>query len=83
MEAKLVKNASSRGHSELETRNWTITRNLRFEDDDADDDGDGDGDGDGNGNENIKNAIGLISKTPTLHVQGTFYIHFFAVAPRI
>ena len=79
MEAKLVKNASSRGHSELETRNWTITRNLRFDDDDADDDGDGDGDGD----ENIKNAIGLISKTPTLHVQGTFYIHFFAVAPRI
>ena len=77
MEAKLVKNASSRGHSELETRNWTITRNLRFEDDDADDDGDGDG------NENIKNAIGLISKTPTLHVQGTFYIHFFTVAARI
>ena len=79
MEAKLVKNASSRGHSELETRNWTITRNLRFDDDDADDDGDGDGDGD----ENIKNAIGLISKTPTLHVQGTFYIHFFTVAARI
>ena len=77
MEAKLVKNASSRGHSELETRNWTITRNLRFDDDDANDDGDGDG------NENIKNAIGLISKTLTLHVQGTFYIHFFAVAPRI
>ena len=77
MEAKLVKNASSRGHSELETRNWTITRNLRFDDDDADDYGDGDG------NENIKNAIGLISKTLTLHVQGTFYIHFFAVAPRI
>ena len=71
MEAKLVKNASSRGHSELETRNWTITRNLRFDD------------GDGNGNENIKNAIGLISKTPTLHVQGTFYIHFFTVAARI
>ena len=79
MEAKLVKNASSRGHSELETRNWTITRNLRFDEDDADDDGDGDGDG----NENIKNAIGLISKTPTLHVQGTFYIHFFTVAARI
>ena len=80
MEAKLVKNASSRGHSELETRNWTITRNLRFDDDD---DADDDGDGDGNSNENIKNALGLISKTPTLHVQGTFYIHFFAVAPRI
>ena len=79
MEAKPVKNASSRSHSELETRNWTITRNLRFDDDDADDDGDGDGDG----NENIKNAIGLISKTPTLHVQGTFYIHFFAAAARI
>ena len=75
MEAKLVKNASSRGHSELETRNWTITKNLRFDDDDGDDDGDG--------NENIKNAIGLISKTPTLHVQGTFYIHFFTVAARI
>ena len=82
MEAKLVKNASSRGHSELETRNWTITRNLRFDDDDDSDD-DGDGDGDGNGNENIKNSIGLISKTPTLHVQGTFYIHFFTVAARI
>ena len=81
MEAKLVKNASSSGHSELETRNWTITRNLRFDDDDADDDGDGDGDG--NGSENIKNSIGLISKTPTLHVQGTFYIHFFTVAARI
>ena len=79
MEAKLVKNASSRGHSELETRNWTITRNLRFDNDDADDDGDGDGDG----NENIKNAIGLISNTTTLHVQGTFYIHFFTVAARI
>ena len=77
MEAKLVKNAYSRGHSELETRNWTITRNLRFDDDDADDDGDGDG------NENIKNAIGLISNTTTLHVQGTFYIHFFTVAARI
>ena len=80
MEAKLVKNASSRGHSELETRNWTITRNLRFDDDD---DADDDGDGDGNSNENIKNALGLISKTPTLHVQGTFYIHFFTVAARI
>ena len=32
----------------------------------------GDGDGNGNGNENHKNAIGLISKTTTLHVHHTF-----------
>ena len=34
--------------------------------------GDGDGDGDGDGSENGRKAIGLISKTTTLHVQHTF-----------
>ena len=38
----------------------------------SNDDGDGDGDGDGNGKEDGKKAIGLISKTTTLHVN-----HFF------
>ena len=34
---------------------------------------------DADGNENGKKAIGLISKTTTLHVQLTFFVHFFAV----
>ena len=33
---------------------------------------DGDGDGDGNGKEDGKKAIGLISKTRTLHVHHVF-----------
>ena len=34
----------------------------------------------GEGNENgEKTAIGLISKKATLHVQHTFFVHFFAV----
>ena len=34
----------------------------------------------GEGNENSENtAIGLISKKATLHVQHTFFVHFFAV----
>ena len=34
----------------------------------------------GEGNENgEKTTIGLISKTATLHVQHTFFAHFFAV----
>ena len=34
----------------------------------------------GEGNENgEKTAIGLISKKTTLHVQHTFFVHFFAV----
>ena len=31
------------------------------------------------GNENSKKSVGLISKKATLHVQHTFYVHFFAV----
>ena len=32
------------------------------------------------GNENgEKTTIGLISKTAALHMQGTFFVHFFAV----
>ena len=32
------------------------------------------------GNENgEKNTVGLISKKATLHVQHTFFVHFFAV----
>jgi len=35
----------------------------------------------GEGNENgEKTTIGLISKKTTLHVQHTFFVHFFAVA---
>ena len=34
---------------------------------------------DGDGNENVKKAIGLVRKTTTLHVQHTFFVHFFAV----
>ena len=35
----------------------------------------------GEGNENgEKTTIGLISKKATLHVQHTFFVHFFAVA---
>ena len=34
----------------------------------------------GNGNKNSrKKSVGLISKNTTLHVQHTFYVHFFAV----
>ena len=33
---------------------------------------------DGDSSENVKQAIGLISKTTTLHVQHTFFVHFFA-----
>ena len=34
----------------------------------------------GEGNENCKKTtIGLISKKATLHVQHTFFVHFFAV----
>ena len=33
----------------------------------------------GDGNENSqKHSVGLISKTPTLHVQHPFFVHFFA-----
>ena len=36
--------------------------------------------GEGNDGERWKTAIGLISKKTTLHVQHTFFVHFFAVA---
>ena len=35
--------------------------------------------GEGNAGERWKTTIGLISKTATLHVQHTFFVHFFAV----
>ena len=35
--------------------------------------------GEGNAGERWKTAIGLISKKTTLHVQHTFFVHFFAV----
>ena len=38
---------------------------------------------DGDGNENGKKAIGFMSKTTTLHVQLTFFVHFFAVTARL
>ena len=36
----------------------------------------------GNAGERWKTTIGLISKKPTLHVQHTFFVHFFAVVLR-
>ena len=38
---------------------------------------------DADGNKNGKKAIGLISKTTTLHVQNAFFVHFFAVVARL
>ena len=35
--------------------------------------------GEGNAEERSKTTIGLISKKATLHVQHTFFVHFFAV----
>ena len=35
--------------------------------------------GEGNAGERRKTTIGLISKRATLHVQRTFFVHFFAV----
>ena len=35
--------------------------------------------GEGNAGERGKTTIGLISKKPTLHVQHTFFVHFFVV----
>ena len=42
-----------------------------------------DDDGDGDGNENGKKANVLISKTNTLHVHHTFFVHFLAVVARL
>ena len=36
--------------------------------------------GEGNAGERRKTTIDLISKRATLHVQHTFFVHFFAVA---
>ena len=36
--------------------------------------------GEGNAGERWKTTIGLISKKASLHVQYTFFVHFFAVA---
>ena len=38
---------------------------------------------DGDGNENVKKAIGLWSKTTSLHVDHTFFVHFFAITARL
>ena len=38
---------------------------------------------DADGNENGKKAIGLISKTTTLHVHHASFVHFFAVVARL
>ena len=35
--------------------------------------------GEGNENGKKKTTIGLLSKKATLHVQHTFFVHFFAV----
>ena len=35
--------------------------------------------GEGNAGEQWKTTIGLISKKATLHVQHTFFVHFFTV----
>ena len=38
---------------------------------------------DGDGNENVKKAIGLLSRTTSLQVDHTFFVHFFAVTARL
>ena len=38
---------------------------------------------DGVGSEKVKKAIGLLSKTRTLHAHQTFSLHFFAVTARL
>ena len=38
---------------------------------------------DADGNENGKKAIGLISKTTTLHVHHAFFVHFFTVIAQL
>ena len=38
---------------------------------------------DGDGNGNVKKAIGLMSKTTTLHVHHAFFVHFFAVLAKL
>ena len=37
----------------------------------------------GDGDKNIKKPVGLISKTTTLHVHHTFFVHFFALTARL
>ena len=38
---------------------------------------------DEDGSENVKKAIGLLSKTTTLHVHHAFFVHCFVVASRL
>ena len=38
---------------------------------------------DGDGNGNVTRAIGLLTKTTTLHVHLAFFVHFFAVTARL
>ena len=38
---------------------------------------------DGDVNGNVKKAIGLMSKTTTLHVHHAFFLHFFAVLAQL
>ena len=38
---------------------------------------------DADGNANVIKTIGLISKTTTLHVHHTFFVHFFHVFARL
>ena len=38
---------------------------------------------DGDVNGNVKKAIGLMSKTTTLHVHHAFFVHFFAVLAQL
>ena len=38
---------------------------------------------DGDSNENVKKAIGLLSKTTSFHVHLFFFVHFFAVTARL
>ena len=37
----------------------------------------------GDGNENVKKAIGLMSKTTILHVHHAFFVHFFAILAQL
>ena len=38
---------------------------------------------DGDGNQDVKKAIGLLRKTPTLHVHHAFFVHFFTLLARL
>ena len=38
---------------------------------------------DGDGYENVKKAIGLLSKTTSLHMNHVFFLHLFVVTARL